>query len=308
MNIWNYLENSNFAGLTIFSLEDIIEAIKHYDAYVLSEDYRSFQSEKEAIRIKADNDIKTLLPEVIEKYDEAIKNDEIPDEDPEIVEARINGRLRNDLINLIKKYFNPNVFAIGKWSLPNYQSNDKKAKADSNDLAIALVPIRNQLYTFLSVIGHFQYWKHYFLSKEDWKTMNYIYSKDAAKVNEPLGYKYKPLSLFLKEKRINPGKARTIEDDNDNDQVESSVAEKIVEEINKEEEPEKQTRYIDVDKISLEEFILRYFKTNIEQLIEIAHIIRKTFDLGKKDNFEIIKNECNDYISLCEAQHLMVKL
>ena len=127
MNVWDYLDNSNFAGLAVFSLEDIIEVVKHYDSFVLPELYQAFTKEKENAIGKANKDLETLLPMARAKYEEAISNNDIPDEDPELVEAKINGRLRNDLINIIKKFFAQNVFAVSKWSLPNYKSNEKKA-------------------------------------------------------------------------------------------------------------------------------------------------------------------------------------
>ena len=70
----------------------------------------------------------------------------------------------------------------------------------------------------------------------------------------------------------------------------------------------KKKTFIDIDPISLESLIVKYLKTNITQLIEIAHIIRSKFNKASANVWEDIKKEVDEYIKLCEAQRLMIKV
>lgn len=47
MNIWDQFENSNFAGLAIFSLEDLLEAADEYPNFIYSENYQEYSNKKE---------------------------------------------------------------------------------------------------------------------------------------------------------------------------------------------------------------------------------------------------------------------
>ena len=276
MNIQDYLEYNNFAGLAIFSLEDLLEAADEYQNFIYSENYQEYLNKKEEYKKQYELDLKDKVERVREAYNKAIENNQIPDDDPDIVMAKVRSVYRNNIINLIRKYFAYNVFATGKLEIKNYNPHLNQQSKDSNDLAVALVPIRRQLYTFLSIVGYYQYKKSYFLSKDDWRAMNYIYGKEVAFVNQPLGYQYNSkISLFLKENRINTGKKKT---------------------------------FIDIDPISLESLIVKYLKTNITQLIEIAHIIRSKFNKASANVWEDIKKEVDEYIKLCEAQRLMIKV
>lgn len=271
MNIWKYLENNNLAGLAIISLEDILSAFKYYKCFIADSNFKKVEDKKKVFDDKYNEDINKKVSVAIKNYEEAIKNNDIPDEDPEIVKSKINSEYRSNLIALIREYFDLGVFLRNRIYIPGFKEDIEDNKADSRELAIALVPIRRNLYTFLSVVGYYQRTKHYFLSMQDWKNICYLYSKEVAFINQPLGYKFQLLNPFIKDKRLDK-------------------------------------KYIDVDKISLESLVLACLKTNIKQLIEIAKIIRNCFDKASGDTWKEIQEQTSEYIKKCENKHLLVRL
>ena len=62
---------------------------------------------------------------------------------------------------------------------------------------------------------------------------------------------------------------------------------------------------IDIDKISLENLIIKHFKYNIPQLVELAHIVRDAFNHSAGDAWKEIKDRSKEYIKQCEAQKKM---
>ena len=271
MNIWKYLENNNLAGLAIISLEDILNAFKYYKHFIADYNLKAFEEKKKNFDDKYNEDINKKVSIAIENYEAALRNNDIPDEDPEIVKAKINTEYRSNLISLIREYFDLGVFHRNKLYIPGFKIDREDNQADTRELAIALVPIRRNLYTFLSVVGYYQRTKHYFLSVQDWKNVCYLYSKEVAFINQPLGYRFELLNIFIKDKRLDK-------------------------------------KYIDVDKISLESLILTCLKTNVKQLIQIAKIIRNCFDNASGDTWKEIQQQTDEYIRKCENKHLMVRL
>ena len=276
MNIWDYLENGNFAGLAIFSLEDLLAASDEFENFAYPSNYQEIRTLKEEFKNKYEKDLDTKVKKAQDDYDKAVANGEIPNEDPTIVAQKVRSEYRNKLIWLLKNYFVQNEFVAGRLSIKDYKENNSIEKKDSSDLAVALVPIRRQLYTFLSVIGYYQYHKKYFLSQKDWSEMNYLYGKEVAFVNQPLGYAYdKNISLFLKERRLNKNKKK---------------------------------EFIDIDPISLETLIVEHLKSNINEAIEIAHIIRNNFEHATGDTWKQIQEDVNEYIKQQENLRLMIKV
>lgn len=271
MNIWKYLENNNLAGLAIISLEDILNAFKYYKYFVANHNFKDFDDKRKIFDDKYNEGLNIKVSKAIENYEEAIRNNDIPDEDPEIVKAKVNSEYRSNLISLIREYFDLEVFHRNKLYLPGFKLDKESNQADTRELAIALVPIRRNLYTFLSVVGYYQRTKHYFLSAQDWKNICYLYSKEVAFINQNLGYKFELLNPFIKDKRLDK-------------------------------------KYIDVDKISLESLILTCLKTNIKQLVQIAKIIRECFDKASGDTWKEIQVQTDEYIKKCEIKNLMVRV
>ena len=285
MDIWFALENKLFNELVNFEFEEIRKAFNCFQLFVSPKEQNDFIKEASEAKQRFEEKVKKIDEYATTKYESLVKAgvsigfEEEPGYRYQIVEAET----KNDLIELFKKYFDVDIFSNNKDYLKDKTEEIKENDEDISNLRRATTAIRHHFYAFLSIIGWYQRHKHYFLSRSDVGRICRAYTFEVNCINSKLGLEHSPYrNVFGSWGRVDP------------------------------------KLYLDVDKISLRDLVLKFCKTNTAQLARIAEICGEVFETKEKKKFDEDGNEIeeetkfqkiikksNEYITKCENQGIM---
>ena len=285
MDIWFALENKLFNELVNFEFQDIRKAFGYFEYYVPFGKEEEFVAEATKAKQKYEAGIKKINKYEVNEYEEMLKKGINPtfEQEPGYQQQIVEAEARNDLIELFKKYFDVEIFLNNKSRIKADIENIKENEEDISNLRRATTVIRHNLYMFLSIVGWYQRHKHYFLSRSDVARICRAYTTETNIINAKLNLEYSQYrNVFGSWGRVDP---------------------KV---------------YLDIDKISLRDLVLKFCKTNTAQLAHIAEICADVLKMkmkpifnedgdfvGMEDKMDIVIKRANQYIEKCEKQGIM---
>ena len=294
--ILEYLEVGAFNELSRFSFEEV-RAVFNLNKYlVLYEQGEQFIHD--GLQVK-----NWYIEELdkIEKYAQGEYSDkvnvgvEIPEYDtPKYKTTQVENQTKRQLIRLIIKYFNKELFQMNK-SLIYQQALVKEETIETpHEMLIALNVNKNRIYSLLSLIGFYQRHYQFFLSRADFINICYDYSHQVYQINKNLGMEFRFVNIFLGSQRIKPPK-KTKVDGNVDTNIDNYISEQF-----------QSNKFIDADKISLLMLIQPYLRHNTQEILKIIEIMTKNFKKYRGANaWKKTMDEVNVFIVDCDTRGIM---
>ena len=291
MNVYECLENGAINELINFSFDEVKKVFNRCAYYVPEICENQFVNEATAVKTWYQEESEKIEKYKQEEYRDLLSlREDIPEYDtPEYMEKGINVQTKRKLVQLIKKYFDKGTFEKYKHELYGLGDFKEEAVETPHELLVALNMNKDRIYSLLSIIGHYQYHRGYFLSWADRKAINQEYTAQVHRINKNLGMEFRVVDIFFADRRLKPSK----------NNKEKGVSESY-----------QSNKFIDVDKFSLIMLIQPYLKHNTQELCKIIEIMMRNFR-GRYSGVEAwmkTQEEVGEFISECESRGIMKRL
>lgn len=275
MDPWYALLNNQPADVHTLPFDDMIQLLYAWEDYVRPEDETPFSEKGLAIQNKYKKELNEIELYEQNEYQQLIKQGKgVPfGQRPETRKAQLKAFTKEAIANLIIEYFNKDFYLTYKDKKDN-KVELKGRKTTAMNFLESLVTIRDRLGVFLGMVGFYVRYHGYFLSSDDVKEINDRYNKDASLINKHIS----GINVDLFNRKTSLGNV-----------------------FNKTEVP-----YVEIDNVSLQNLIAPYFKTNLNELMDIIDIIYKAFFYH--GTFEEMQQEISTYMDQCIALGRMIKL
>ena len=301
MNIWECFETEAFNELMKFSFQEVREAF-NYNHY-----FFAYEQEEEIIKdILEAKDWYSKELDKIEAYAQGEYTQKknsgayIPEyAEPTFKINRIENLIKSELIRILSKYFNKELFQLNKHHIYGHGVFKEETIETPHDLRITLNVNKNRIYSLLSILGYYQRHRGYFLSQSAFLSICLNYSNQVYAINKNLGMEYRFVNIFIASSRIKPQKRKKTDGS-----VDDNIANVVSEQY-------QNNKFIDIDKISLLTLIQPYLKHNTKEIKTIIEIMMKNFDKYKKNSalaWKITMDETNAFIADCESKGIMKRL
>lgn len=288
MKLLECLENEAFNELINFSFEEVRTLFNWYAYYVPTSKAEPFVSEATAAKSKYEEELARIEKYTKEEYTDLVNSGvDVPEYDePSFMVKEVELQTKSQLVGLIKKYYNRDVFTQNRSELYGQEAFTEESIETPHELWVSLNVHKDHIYSLLSMLGYYQRHHHYFLSQSDFYQICYEYSKQVHYINRNLGMKYRFVNIFISSQRI---KSSSHSDEAD--------------------ESFQSSRFIDVDKLSLIGLLQPYLKHNTHEINKIIEIMMKNLR-GRRGGiaWESAMEEVNQFIAECEAKGIMKRL
>ena len=288
MKLLECLENEAFNELINFSFEEVRTLFNWYAYYVPTSKAEPFVSEAIAAKIKYEEELEGIEKYAKEEYTDLVNSGvDVPEYDePSFMVKDIELQTKSQLIGLIRKYFDREVFEQNRSELYGQVIFKEDTIETPHELWVSLNVHKDHIYSLLSILGYYQRHNNYFLSQSDFYQICFEYSKQVHYINRNLGMKYRFVNIFISSQRI---KSSSHSDEPD--------------------ESFQSSRFIDVDKLSLIGLLQPYLKHNTHEINKIIEIMMKNLR-GRRGGiaWESAMEEVNQFIAECEAKGIMKRL
>ena len=173
---------------------------------------------------------------------------------------------------MIKKYCDRDLFERNKSALYSQEIFKEKSVETPYELWVTLNVHKNHIYSLLSIIGYYQRHCGYFLNSSDFFKICEDYSRQVYRINKKLGLNYDFINIFISDQRLD-------------------------------------SKFIDVDKLSLLALLQPYLKHNTREIKKIIEIMMKNLR-GRHGGiaWDSALDEVNQFISECESKGIMKRL
>ncbi len=303
MTILECFETEAFNELINFSFEEVRAVFNMYGYFIPEQKAEAFLGD--AVKAKDWYNEELNKIEVYKQGEYAGKlnagEDTAEFEEPDYKVRAIEVQAKRKLIKIIITYFDKDLFQHNKKYIFEEKIFKVEAVETPHELLVSLNIHKDRIYNLLSLIGHQQFNKGYFLSRDDFLTICNRYSREVYLMNKELGMEFGFKNIFNKSGRIN-----TINKTRKKKKSDDTTEEKLGD---FKEKQKKNHRYIDIDKISLLSLIEPYLKHNTCEITKIMEIMMENFRYGGSgDVWENIIEEVNAFIAECEIKGIMKKL
>ena len=293
-HILDCLETEAFNELINFSFTEVRELFNQFIHYVPFKKEKDFINEATQIKSWYEGELNRIDTYAQTEFASLFNSGaDIPEYDtPQFMVKDVELQTKSQLIGLIKKYFDRDLFQQSKpqlYKFYNQQVGEEKAVETLQELSISLNLNKDKIYSLLSIIGYYQYHNNYFLSWFDRKKIKYEYSAQVCWLTRYLGMEYREVDIFFADRRLKPSKRNR-----DLDIPETYQSDD----------------FIDVDKPSLVALIQPYLKHNTREICKIIEIMMKNFRGGYNgaDAWSSTLEEVSQFITECEAKGIMKRL
>ena len=291
-----HFETGAFNELISFPFEEVRGAFNFYDCFVSDEDGAPFINEateaKKWYQEELDKIEKYAQNEYANNLNAGVYIPEWDEPNQKIKDLEIQAKRK--LIRIIKKFFNRDTFDLYKQYMYGHPLLKEEAVETPHELLIALNRYKSRIYTLLSILGYYQRHYGYFFSKATYFSICSTYSREVFQVNKSLGMYYKYRNIFLASGRIKPPKNQD---------------ENLTDEELEDSKHYQNSKFVDIDKISLFMLIRPYLNYNTREICKILEIMEKNYRItnnGEKA-WENIQREVKEFIDDCEKKGIMRK-
>lgn len=268
------LENEAFNELINFSFEEVRAAFNQFRYYVPLTKEDEFASDLIKVKNKYAEEVADIEKYAKEEYAKLVRAGvDIPEyDDPVFMIKAVELQTKSQLIDLIKKYFNRDVFERNKPALYSQEIFKKKSVETPHELWVTLNVHKKHIYSLLSIIGYYQRSRGYFLSAADFFKICSDYSRQVCKINEKLGLGFQFFNIFISDQRLD-------------------------------------STFINVDNLSLLALLQPYLKHNTNEIKKIIEIMMKNLR-GSYGGiaWDSTIEEVNQFIDECEKKGIMKRL
>ena len=273
-SILECIETGAFNELINFSFEEVRVVFNQFKYYVPSSKEQDFISEASKIKSKYAEDLASVEKYAKEEYADLVNSGaDIPEYDePSFMIKGIELQTKSQLIGLIKKYCDKDLFERSKPWLYNQKIFKEKAIENPHELWVTLNVHKNHIYSLLSIIGYYQRHCSYFLSSSDFFKICEDYSRQVYQINKSLGLNYSFINIFISDQRL-------------------------------------ERKFIDIDNLSMLALLQPYLKHNTCELKKIMEIMMKNLrGVHGGVAWESAIEEVNEFVAECEAKGIMKRL
>lgn len=275
MKLLECLENEAFNELINFSFEEVRNLFNWYAYYVPASKAEPFVSEASAAKNKYEEELARIEKYTKEEYTDLVNSGvEVPEYDePSFMIKEVELQTKSQLVGIIRKYFDKDVFALNRSELYGHEMFKEEAIETPHELWVSLNVHKKHTYSLLSMLGYYQRHYRYFLSSSDYFRICEDYSRQVYRINKKLGLEFDFINIFLSDKRLD-------------------------------------RKYIDIDKLSLIGLLQPYLKHNTHEINKIIEIMMKNLrgGYGGPEAWESAMEEVNQFITECEAKGIMKRL
>ena len=275
MKLLECLENEAFNELINFSFGEVRNLFNWYAYYVPASKAEPFVSEASAAKNKYEEELARIEKYTKEEYTDLVNSGvEVPEYDePSFMIKEVELQTKSQLVGIIRKYFDKDVFALNRSELYGHEMFKEEAIETPHELWVSLNVHKKHTYSLLSMLGYYQRHYRYFLSSSDYFRICEDYSRQVYRINKKLGLEFDFINIFLSDKRLD-------------------------------------RKYIDIDKLSLIGLLQPYLKHNTHEINKIIEIMMKNLrgGYGGPEAWESAMEEVNQFITECEAQGIMKRL
>ena len=275
MKLLECLENGAFNELINFSFGEVRNLFNWYAYYVPASKAEPFVSEASAAKNKYEEELARIEKYTKEEYTDLVNSGvEVPEYDePSFMIKEVELQTKSQLVGIIRKYFDKDVFALNRSELYGHEMFKEEAIETPHELWVSLNVHKKHTYSLLSMLGYYQRHYRYFLSSSDYFRICEDYSRQVYRINKKLGLEFDFINIFLSDKRLD-------------------------------------RKYIDIDKLSLIGLLQPYLKHNTHEINKIIEIMMKNLrgGYGGPEAWESAMEEVNQFITECEAQGIMKRL
>lgn len=273
-NILECLETEAFNELINFSFEEVRFVFNQFRYYVPFAREKDFIGEASKIKSQYAEELADIERYAKEEYSNLINSDaDIPEYDePSFMVKDVELQTKSHLIGLIKKYYDKDLFERNRSALYGQEIFKEKSVETPHELWVTLNVHKNHIYSLLSIIGFYQRHCGYFLSSSDFYKICEDYSRQVYRINKKLGLNYDFINIFISDQRLD-------------------------------------SKFIDVDKLSLLALLQPYLKHNTREIKKIIEIMMKNLR-GRHGGiaWDSALDEVNQFISECESKGIMKRL
>ena len=288
MKLLECLENEAFNELINFSFGEVRNLLNQFIYYVSLAKEEAFISEASVVKAKYEEELERIEKYTREEYADLVSAGvDIPEYDePSFMVKDIELQTKSQLVGLIRKYFDKNIFELNRSELYGQTIFKEETIEKPHELWVSLNVHKDHIYSILSILGYYQRHKNYFLSRSDFYQICYEYSKQVHYINRNLGMKYRFVNIFISSQRIKSSYQ--------SDEVDESF---------------QSSQFIDVDKLSLIGLLQPYLKHNTHEINKIIEIMMKNLR-GRRGGiaWESALEEVNKFIAECETKGIMKRL
>ena len=288
MKLLECLENEAFNELINFSFGEVRNLFNWYAYYVPTSKAEPFVSEASAVKNNYEEELARIEKYTEEEYTDLVNAGvDIPEYDePSFMVKDIELQTKSQLVGLIRKYFDKNIFELNRSELYGQTIFKEETIETPYELWVSLNVHKDHIYSILSILGYYQRHNNYFLSQSDFYQICYEYSKQVHYINRNLGMKYRFVNIFISSQRIKSSYR--------SDEVDESY---------------QSNSFIDVDKLSLIGLLQPYLKHNTHEINKIIEIMMKNLR-GRRGGiaWESALEEVNKFITECETKGIMKRL
>ena len=279
MDPWYALLNNQPADVHTLPFDDMVQLLNAWKEYVRVEDDEIFVQKGMSIQNNYKKEIEEIEHYELNEYQQQVQSGKnIPfGQRPETKKAQVRAFTKEAIANLIIEYFNKEFYLANKGKSENKVELKGRVVTPMNFLE-SLVTIRDRLGVFLGMVGFYVRYHGYFLSQNDVKEINERYNKDASLINKHIS----GINVNLFDRKTSLGNV---------------FNNKLIKE---------KVPYVEIDNVSLQNLIAPYFKTNLNELMDIIDIIYKAFFYG--GTFEEMQEEISTYMDQRVALGRMIKL
>lgn len=274
MRLLECLENEAFNELINFSFGEVRNLFNWYAYYVPTSKAEPFVSEASVVKSKYEEELDRIEKYIKEEYTDLVNSGvDIPEYDePSFMIKEVELQSKSQLIRLIKKYYDKEVFKKNRSVLCSHDFFKEESIETPHELWVSLNVHKNHTYSLLSMLGYYQRHKGYFFSSSDFYKICEEYSRQVYKINKNLGMSHEFINIFISDKRLDK-------------------------------------KYIDIDKLSLIALLQPYLKHNTREINTIIEIMMKNLR-GKNGGiaWDDAMKEVNEYIAECESKGIMKRL
>ena len=275
MKLLECLENGAFNELINFSFGEVRNLFNWYAYYVPASKAEPFVSEASAAKNKYEEELARIEKYTKEEYTDLVNSGvEVPEYDePSFMIKEVELQTKSQLVGIIRKYFDKDVFALNRSELYGHEMFKEEAIETPHELWVSLNVHKKHTYSLLSMLGYYQRHYRYFLSSSDYFRICEDYSRQVYRINKKLGLEFDFINIFLSDKRLD-------------------------------------RKYIDIDKLSLIGLLQPYLKHNTHEINKIIEIMMKNLrgGYGGPEAWESAMEEVNQFITECETKGIMKRL
>ena len=275
MKLLDCLENEAFNELINFSFGEVRNLFNWYAYYVPTSKAEPFVSEASALKNNYEEELARIEKYTEEEYTDLVNAGvDIPEYDePSFMVKDIELQTKSQLVGLIRKYFDKNIFELNRSELYGQAAFKEETIETPHELWVSLNVHKKHTYSLLSMLGYYQRHYRYFLSSSDYFKICEDYSRQVYRMNKKLGLEFNFINIFLSDKRLDE-------------------------------------KYIDIDKLSLIGLLQPYLKHNTREINKIIEIMMKNLrgGYGGPEAWDSAKKEVNQFIVECETKGIMKRL